>query len=102
MILLVIKETKVGLRKNLNPKIKGLNPDLSLELGTANIVVPITNVDIVLHTGKHAKVVERRIILQNGAGLIKAKARLMAQGVLSNHLNTEKSMQTRSLVMMAK
>ena len=92
MILLVSKETKVGLRKQSNPKIKGLNPDLSLELGTANIVVPITNIDSVLHMGKHAKVVIRNIILQKGAGLIKAKARLMAQGVLRNHLNTERSM----------
>ena len=61
MILLVIKETEVGLRKNSNPKIKGLKPDLSLELGTANIVVPITNIDSVLHMGKHAKVVVRKI-----------------------------------------
>ena len=90
MILLVIKE--VGLRKNSNPKIKGFNPDLSLELGTASSVVPITNVDSVLHTGKHAKVVVRKITLQKGAGLIKAKARLMARGVLRNHFNTEKLM----------
>ena len=80
MILLVTKG--VGLRKNSNPKIKGLNPDLCLELGTASTVVPIINVDSVLHMGKRAKVVVRKIILPKSAGLLKAKARLMAQGVL--------------------
>ena len=58
----------------------------------ANIVVPIITIDSVLHMGKHAKVVVRKIILPRSAGLIKAKARFMAQGVLRNHLITERSM----------
>ena len=62
MIVLVTKEA--GLRKNSNPKPKGLNPDLSLELGIVNIVVPTINVDNALHMGKLVKAVARKITLQ--------------------------------------
>ena len=77
-------------RKNSNLKIKGLNLGHSWVLGTANIVVPITNIGSVLHLGKHVKVVARKITLQKSANL--GKARLMAQGVLRHYLNTERSM----------
>ena len=40
--------------------------------------------------GKHVKIVARKITLQKSADL--GKARLIAQGVLRNHLNTERSM----------
>ena len=65
MIVLVTKEA--GLRKNSNPKTKGLNLDLSLELGIVNIVVPTINVNNTLHVGKHVKVVTRKIILLKSA-----------------------------------
>ena len=77
-------------RKNSNPKIKGLNLDLSLELGTASIVVQIINVGSVLHLGKHAVVVVRKINLPKNAGLIKAKARLKALVVPGSHLSMER------------
>ena len=60
MIVLVTK--KAGLRKNSNPKTKGLNPDLSLELEIADIVVPIISIDNALHMAKLAKVVVGKII----------------------------------------
>ena len=66
MIVLVTKEA--DLRKNSNAKTKGPSPDLSLELGIVNIVVPTINVDNALHTGKHAKAVVRKIILPRSAG----------------------------------
>ena len=58
MIVLVTKET--GLRKNSNPKTKGLNRDLNLELEIASIVVPTISIDSALHM---AKLVVRKIIL---------------------------------------
>ena len=89
MIVLVTKEG--GLRKNSNPKTKGLNPDLSLELGIVNIVVPTINVNNALHTGKHVKVVARKIILLKSADQ-KARARVIQVREAKSCLNTEKSM----------
>ena len=60
MIVLVTKEA--SLRKNSNPKTKGLNPDLSLELEIASIVVPIISINNALHMAKLAKVVVGKII----------------------------------------
>ena len=88
MIVLVTKEA--GLRKNSNPKTKGLNPDLSLELEIASIVVPTISIDNALHMGKHVKAVARKIILLKSADQ-EAKANLAAL-VVKSHLNTEKSM----------
>ena len=80
-------------KKTSNLKI-GLIPNvgLSLELGTASIVVQITNIGIVLHLGKHVRVVVRKITLPKSAGLIKAKAKARALAVLRSHLNTGSSM----------
>ena len=55
MIVLVTKEA--GIRKNSNPKTKGLNPHHSLELGIVNIVVPTININNALHSGKLVKAV---------------------------------------------
>ena len=77
-------------RKNSNPKIKGLNLGLSWVLGIAIIMVQTINVGNAQHMGKHVKIVARKITLQKSADL--GKARLIAQGVLRNHLNTERSM----------
>ena len=51
---------EAGLRKNSNPKTKGLNPDLNLELGIASIVVPTISVDNARHMAKLAKVVAKK------------------------------------------
>ena len=88
MIALVTKEA--GLRKNSYPKTKGLNPDLSLELEIANIVVPIISIDNARHMAKLAKVVVRKIILQRSV-VQKAEANL-AVLVVKSHSSTEKSM----------
>ena len=48
---LVTKETMEGLTKNQSPK-TGSSPDLSLELGTASIVVQIINVSDAQLMGK--------------------------------------------------
>ena len=85
MIVLVTKEA--GLRKNSNPKTKGFNPDLNLELEIAGIV-PTTNINSALPCP--AKVVARKIILQRSV-FQEAKANL-AVLVVKSHLNTEKSM----------
>ena len=71
MMLLVIKGTVEGLRRNPNPKI-GSSPDLNLELGLE----------------------VRKITLPKNAGLIKAKAkaRLRVLVVLRNHSNIGKLM----------
>ena len=74
MIVLVTKGA--GLRKNSNPKTKGLNPDLSLELEIASIVVPIISIDNALHMAKLAKVVVGKIILLKCADQ-KARARVI-------------------------
>ena len=88
MIVLVTKET--GLRKNSNPKTKGLNPDLSLELGIASIVVPTISINNAQHMAKLAKIVVRKIILQRSV-VQEAKANLTVL-VAKSDLNTEKSM----------
>ena len=75
-------------KKNSNPKIKGLNLGLSQVLGTVNIVVQTINVDSALHTGKHVRLVVRKITLPKSTGLIKAKARALV--VPRNHSNIEK------------
>ena len=85
MILLVTNEA--GLRKNLNPKIKGLNPALSLELEIVNTI----NIANALYKGKHAKAVARKIILPRSADQ-KAKAKAILVLVVRSHLNTERSM----------
>ena len=89
MIVLITKEA--GLRKNSNPKTKGLNPDLSLELEIASIVVSIISIDNALHMAKLAKVVARKIILPKSADQ-KARARAIQVREAKSHLNTEKSM----------
>ena len=89
MIVLVTKEA--GLRKNSNPKTKGLNPDHSLELGVVNIVVPIISIDNALHMAKLAKVVVGKIILLKSADQ-KARAKAIQARKAKSHLNTEKSM----------
>ena len=73
-------------RKNQNPK-TGSIPDLSLELGTASIVVQIINISSALHLGKLVRHVVKRTILPRSAGLEKAKALVELS---TNHLNTEK------------
>ena len=87
MIVLVTKEA--GLRKNSNPKTKGLNSDLSLELKIADIVVPIISINNALHMAKLAKVVVGKIILPKSAD---QKARAIQVWEAKGHLNTEKSM----------
>ena len=87
MIVLVTKEA--SLRKNSNPKTKGLNPDLSMELEIANIVVQIISVNNTLHMEKLAKVVVGKIILLKSAD---QKARAIQVLEAKSHLNTEKSM----------
>ena len=89
MIVLVTKEA--GLRKNSNPKTKGLNPDLSLELEIASIVVQIISTDNALHMEKLAKVVVVKIILLKSADQ-KARARAIQVQEAKSCLNTEKSM----------
>ena len=91
MIVLVTKEA--GLRKNSNQKTKGLNPDLSLELGIVNIVVPTINVDNALHAGKLVKAVARKITLQRSV-VQEAKANLAAL-VVKSHLSIERLILTR-------
>ena len=90
MIILVTKEAGLR-RKNSNPKTKGLNPDLSLELDIASIVVLIISVDNALHMAKLAKVVVGKIILLKSADQ-KARARAIQVWEAKSHLNTEKSM----------
>ena len=89
MIVLVTKEA--SLRKNSNPKTKGLNPDHSVELGIVNIVVQIISIDNALHMEKLAKVVARKIILPKNADQM-ARARVIQVWEAKSHLNTEKSM----------
>ena len=89
MIVLVTKEA--GLRKNSNPKTRGLNQDLSLELEIASIVVQIISVNNALHMEKLAKVVVGKIILLKSADQ-KAKARAIHVWEARSCLNTEKSM----------
>ena len=91
MMLLV--EAREGQRKSLSQK-TDLSPDLSLELGTANIVVQTINGDSALHVEKLVRLVVRKITLQKNAGLIKAKAkaRLRALVVPRNHSNIGKLM----------
>ena len=88
MIALVTKEA--GLRKNSNPKTKGLNSDLSLELEIASIGVPVISIDNALHMAKLAKVVAGKTILPRSV-IQEAKANL-ATLVVKSHLNTGKSM----------
>ena len=87
MIVLVTKEA--GLRKNSNPKTKGLNPGLSLELEIASIVVPTISIDSALHVGKLVKAEARKIILLKSAD---QKARAIQVQEAKSYLNTEKSM----------
>ena len=75
-----------GLRKNQNPK-TGSGPDLSLELGTASIVVQIINISYVQLMGKQVRHVVKRTILPRSAGLERAKSLVVPR----NHLNTGKS-----------
>ena len=89
MIVLVTKEA--GLRKNSNLKTNRLNPDLSLELEIASIVVQIISIDNALHMEKLAKVVVGKIILLKSADQ-KARARAIKVQEAKSHLNTEKSM----------
>ena len=78
-------------KKKFKPKDEGLNPDLSLELETASIVVPIISIDNALHMAKPVKAVARKIILLKSADQ-KAKARAIQVWEAKSHLNTEKSM----------
>ena len=89
MIVLVTKEA--GLRKNSNPKTKGLSPDLSLELEIASIVIPIISIENALHMAKLAKVVVGKIILLKSAGQ-KARAGAIQVREAKSNLNTERSM----------
>ena len=89
MIVLVTKEA--GLRKTSNPKTKGPNPDLSLELVIANIVVPIIHIDNALHLPKLAKIVVGKSILLKSTDQT-ATARAIQVWEAKSHLNTEKSM----------
>ena len=88
MIVLVTKEA--GLRKKSNPKTKGLNPDLSVELEIANIVVPIFHIDNALHMPKLAKVVVGKIILLKSVDQ-KARARGIQVWEAKSHLNMQGS-----------
>ena len=91
MIVLVTKEA--GLRKHSNPKTRGLNSDLSLELEIASIVVPIISIDNALHIAKLAKVVVGKIILLKSADQkARARARAIQVQEAKSHLNTERSM----------
>ena len=78
-------------KKNSNPKTKGLNPDLSLELEIASIVVPIISIDNALHLAKLATVVVGKIILLKSADQ-KARARAIQVWEAKSRLNTKKSM----------
>ena len=89
MIVFVTKEA--GLRKNSNPKTKGLNPDPSLELEIASTVVQIISINNAPHLGKLAKVVVGKITLLKSADQ-KARARAIQVQEAKSHLNTEKSM----------
>ena len=89
MIVLVTKEA--GLRKNSNPKTKGLNPGLSLELEIASTVVQIISIDSAPHMEKLAKVVVKKIILLKSADQ-KDRVRAIQVWEAKSHLNTEKSM----------
>ena len=62
-------------KKNQNQK-TDLNADLSLELGTASIVVPTINGDSALHMGKYERLIVRTI-LPKSAGLEKAKLKAL-------------------------
>ena len=86
MIVLVTKEA--GLRKNSHPKTKGLDPDLSLELEIASIVIPVISIDSALHM---AKLVVGKFILLKSADQ-KAKTRAIQVWEAKSHLNTEKSL----------
>ena len=86
MIVLVTKEA--GLRRN-NSKTKGLNPDLSLELEIASIVVPIISINNALHMAKLAKVVVGKIILLESTDQ-KARARAIQLWEAKSCSNTEK------------
>ena len=92
MTPLAIKGTEVELRKNQNQRVTSdKNPDLSLAYVTANIVVPITNIDSVLLMAKYVRHVVKGTILPKSVGLGKAKAKVKAQVVQgTSHLNTEK------------
>ena len=75
-------------RKNQNQKTNGPNLGLSLVLGTANIVIPITNVDNAQQMGKYVRHVVKRTILPKS---VDQKANLKTLVVLStNHLNIGK------------
>ena len=64
-------------KKNQNQKIKGLNLDLSLELGTASTVVQTIHIGNVQLTGKIVRHVVKRTTLQKSVGLGKAKAKAL-------------------------
>ena len=66
MTVLVTKEAGLR-RKNLDPRTKGLDPDLSLESEIANIVVPIISINNALQMAKLAKAVVEKIILLKSA-----------------------------------
>ena len=90
MTPMVIKETRVGPRKNQNLK-TDLSPDLSpVEVSNiVNTVVQVINVDSALHVGKLVKHAAKRIILPKSVSLEKARAKApVVQGI--SHLNTEK------------
>ena len=77
MTPLVIKETRVGLRKNQNQK-TDLSPNpnpVEVLLKIVSIVVQTINVDSALHLEKIANVVVKRTILPRSVGLGKAKAK---------------------------